>query len=262
MPTPQVTGGECAQFQGNSISGDATPSGIFWGGPPGGTSDQIKAALVPGGVPVARPNRASASGVKGVASGRRGTIVPTVPGYKTIITTHHGHSGANAQQILADLPTSLFLQVPLGAKLLLFLEDGINDAFNILNGSETIGDFINFHHQIYTTVLARWPTAIIVDVSCLCLGEVHTGNAWGANPADAQILQVDNAKAAEAALFPSNAVYVDFRAPLLTWEIANNPAQDPGGHAVFLEGNNVHPIAATGMMVMAGAVMATVPVVP
>jgi hypothetical protein len=256
-----ILGGEYVFGQGNSISTDSTPAGIWWGGPTGGYIAQVQSLLTPV-VPSAKKNFATSTGILAGNIGVLSDITSTVPGYKQVIQGHFGHSGANAQQILADLPNGLYKSVPVGAKLVLLLEDGINDANNILGGSETLADFVNFHHQIYVAVTTRYPTAIIIDLSCLCLGEIHTGNAWGANPADSQIVSVDNAKQSEVALWPSNAVYADFRAPLLTWEIANNPAQDPGGHAVFLEGNNVHPIATTGMLIMATAVLGAVPVVP
>jgi hypothetical protein len=256
-----IVGGEYAFGEGNSISTDSTPAGIWWGGPPGGYIAQVQSLLTPS-IPAAKANFSTSTGNVSTNTGINSTVSATVPGYKQVIPGHFGHSGANAQQILADLTNGLFKSVPLGAKLVLLLEDGANDAADILGGSETLADFINFHHQIYVAVTTRYPTAIIVDMSIFCLGEVHTGNAWGANPFDSQILSVNNAKQSEVALWPSNAVYSDLRTPLLTWEIANNPAQDPGGHAVSLEGNNVHPIAATGMMVMATAVLAALPVEP
>jgi hypothetical protein len=265
---PNIPAGAWLHGQGDSILTTGTPAGVDAIRAPGGLLDRINLKLTPGGAPLPTTNKAHTSGTSKVAvSGARAQLGKATPGYKQVACTVSGHSGANAQTIFGDLATTFDVMVPLGVNQLVFyLGDGINDAFNIHNGGELLSDFVNWHHQIYTHVLTRFPTALIIDVSCFCLGELHTGNAWGSNVADAEILSVDNAKQSEVALHPANAVYVDYRAPLLAAEIANNPANDIGGHYVFLEGNNVHPTLPSaptpGMTIMANAVLSTVSVGP
>lgn len=257
-----IAAGDWTHFQGTSLTWGGANEGLYpWMLPPGGLVDRINARWAPG-LPIPVPNGAASSGrLATVAGTGLAAVASTQPGYRHINVSWYGHSGGTAAQIAADLPSTMFVQVPAGlASPVLVIESPINDAFLIHQGSETLADFQAGVTSQFTQIFAKWPAARVYTLSCLCLGELTTGNAWGANSCDAEILACDNALSTLAGSFGVG--YVDLRATLLAWEIANNPTQDPGGHAVQLEGNNVHPTLRGMKEVMATAFLAQVVVSP
>lgn len=242
-----ISAGDLVYFIGDSISvpfpSSPNEGGYPWYASPGALVDQINAVW---GTAASQPTtvaQATPTSVGGTSSGAFTTSVLAAPPVsRHIVVMGSGQSGATAQQIADNITSTLIPEISTAVRGLtnpvIVILGGINDAFLIHAASETIGQFQTAKALQYSRIYARWPLARIIDCSCFCLGEKVSGGAWGSNPADAEILAVDNAMATLAA---ANSVQVvDFRAALAAWETVNNPAQDPGGHAVLLEGNNVH----------------------
>lgn len=253
--------GEFWYFIGNSISvpypSSPNEGGYAYYQAPGAFNDQLNARWSGAAAPPAATNGARTTGVAGRTSGSGAAVNATVPGYRHVIVGGSGHSGATAQEIADDL-VPILPTLPAVASPVFVIEGGINDANNIHNASETIGQFNTGHDLIYTRILARFPAARIIDLTCFCLGELHTGGVWGSNPADAEIATVNAAMAVIAAA--RGGLAVDIRTPLLAWEIINNPSNLVGGLAVRLEGNNVHPTIRGMVEVIGPAILAALTV--
>jgi len=258
-----ITAGKWLLFVGDSITATgANEGGFAWFDGPGGLLDQLE------GIWGAPPTAAKTTGtvaagtIAPIVTGEVGIVTATVPGYKTVAVSSLGQSGANSTALATLVGTAIQL-VPTYTVPIVILEGGINDAAEIQGGSRTIAQYIAGKDSQYAQILARWPTAMIIDLSCLCKGEEWAaGPVWNNTvfPFDTQIEDVDDETQIKVAA-TAGAVYVNNRDALLVWEAVNNPGMASEGFAVIIDGTAVHPTFA-GMILMGQTFITDVGVTP
>ena len=263
--------GDFALFVGDSITrGFANQGGFPWPNPPGGLWDMVNATWPAPPSPVRIV--ATATGAKAKNVGARATVNPSPVTGKHVVFSSFGIDGTSAVAMAADMKTFVFDNVPASlTSPMIVIEVGINDAFFIFEGTETVGDFTAAYSSILASILARWPGARIVCCSCMVSGELWSNPVspvWGpGNFWDTQIDEVDGAmQTVIAGVGNPNVIYLDFRAPILAWEVINNPQPAADGNVGFVKngasGNAVHPKTNAMIGALAPAFLALVPVVP
>lgn len=240
IATQAVSDGDITVFTGDSTS---DPAGPF---------DWYTNTFVPG---VNAQFHPTVKLVDGKGTGSAGVCTGTAgkPGTGalagSISVIGDGISGSVAATIATNAPTLIVANHPAS----LFLAVGTND---IAFGTDPSA-FRASYDSILSQALAGTPVPKIWCMSIYARFEAWTtGPAWN-NADDANVATFNSQIAASCAA--AGGVYVDTRTPLLTWEVTNNPAKDPSGHA--LQSDGIH-LQTTGKIQIGTAALAAVSVTP
>lgn len=209
-------------FLGDSLT--AGFSGIKWFDASGsGGADNFLARLNGALNSLALPDIARRTGQpsKVIAGTSRVTNSP-----RNVQSSDIGASGQGIDYFNTNFAATVTAFLPIQV---LFFQVGVNDAAS----GHNLGTFQTAAQAFLTSCLAANAAMRILWIGCMSHGEIWQGTpaapVWGGNDIDAAQDAINNE--ISIACTAKGATYVDWRAPLLTYETINNPGKVASGIA-------------------------------